>query len=106
MFRFELVSMFVGIVVTVLMLRSKQWGEATFVGSQVLAFSFSYWFLSVNRAVLLWFPLFLLIGERAALWLAPEAPRDRRLWLGALWALAVVVMSLWAWAYYLGLWAG
>jgi hypothetical protein len=72
----------------------------------VLAFSFSYWFLSVNRAVLLWFPLFLLIGERAALWLAPEAPRDRRLWLGALWALAVVVMSLWAWAYYLGLWAG
>ena len=106
MFRFELVSMLVGIIVTVLMMRRKQWGEATFVGIQVVAFSFSYWFLSVNRAVLLWFPLFLLVGERAASWLAPDAPRGRRVWLGVLWGLALLVMSLWAWAYYLGLWAG
>ena len=29
----------------------------------MLAFSLSYWFFSVNRAVLLWFPLWMMIGQ-------------------------------------------
>jgi hypothetical protein len=31
------------------------WGEASWVGVHVVAFSLSYWFFSVNRAALLWF---------------------------------------------------
>ena len=63
MFRAEIASMVLGIVVTVVCLSRQRWAEAFWVGIQVLAFSCSYWFLSVNRAVLLWFPLFILIGE-------------------------------------------
>ena len=38
------------------------WGEASWVGVQVLAFSLSYWFFSVNRATLLWFPLWIMLA--------------------------------------------
>ena len=39
------------------------WAEASWVGIQVVAFSLSYWFFSVNRAILLWFPLWIMIGS-------------------------------------------
>ena len=53
----------INVLVTIACLARRRWGEASWVGVQVLAFSCSYWFLSVNRAVLLWFQLFVLIGE-------------------------------------------
>ena len=62
-FRAEVVSMAVGVVVTLASLVRRRWGEATWVGLQVAAFSVSYWFMSVNRAVLLWFPLWTWLGE-------------------------------------------
>ena len=43
--------------------QSRRIAEAAWVGVQVLAFSLSYWFMSVNRAVILWFPLWRQIGE-------------------------------------------
>lgn len=64
-FRGEMISMLVGLGVTVWCLRKRRFAQATWVGLQVLAFSLSYWFMSVNRAVLLWFPLWILIGEWA-----------------------------------------
>ena len=64
-FRAEVVSIVVGIVVTVACLVLKRWAEATWVGVQVVAFATSYWYMSVNRAVLLWFPLWLLLGSFA-----------------------------------------
>lgn len=62
-FRFEIVSMAVGLLVTIYCLARRRWAEGAFVGVQVAAFSVSEWFLSVNRAVLLWFPLWILAGR-------------------------------------------
>lgn len=107
-FRAELVSMGVGALVTGVCLLRRRWAEAVWVGLQVLAFSVSYWFFSVNRAVLLWFPLFLLLAD------AHDAPwwsgsRARRVVRGVL-TVALVVAGLsgsayWAWLFYTGRWA-
>ena len=40
-----------------------------------MAFSVSYWFFSVNRAILLWFPLWMMIGSLVE-W-RPERPAAR-----------------------------
>ena len=72
------------------------------MGVQVLAFSLSYWLMSVNRAVLLWFPLWRLVGEFV------EARKHKPAWqaLGVLLGLlAVGVQCLWAWLYFTGRWA-
>ena len=55
-FRAELVAMALGILATVWCLTRRMWAEATWVGIQVLAFAVSYWFFSVNRAMLLLVP--------------------------------------------------
>ena len=41
-------------------------GEASWVSVQLLAFSMSDWFFSMNRATLLWFPLWILLGRWVA----------------------------------------
>lgn len=105
-FRMEIASMVLGLAVTLVCLVQRRWAEATWVGLQVAAFSLSYWFFSVNRAVLLWFPLFLLIGR-----LADSSVVRRRPWgLRVLVALVVVCLALWgivswAWLFYTGRWA-
>ena len=104
----EIVSMLVGIVVTLVCLFRRRWSEAGWVGVQVIAFASSFWFMSVNRAVLLWFPLYLMV---AALLTTPlpgsrGAARDARAFtLGAVLALSTVVALAWAWLYYSGQWA-
>lgn len=99
----EVVSMVVGLLVTVICLWRRQWGEATWVGVQVAAFSVSYWFMSVNRAVLLWFPLWILLGE-----LVPSRgrmPPWRGVVIGLLVALVLVTQLVWAWLFFTGRWA-
>ena len=74
-----MISMAVGVAVViwciVVSLRARKfprgpdkpmWGEASWVGVQLLAFSMSYWFFSVNRATLLWFPLWIMLGRWVA----------------------------------------
>ena len=96
-FRLEFVAVVVGVVTVVWCVRRRWWPEATYVGLSVAAFSFSYWFLSVPRAALLWWPTWVgvavLIGSRP--WL-------RALWLGGSGALA----AAWAIAFFSGGWAG
>ncbi len=106
-FRAEIISMAVGIVVTLACLARRRWAEASWVGVQVLAFSCSYWFLSVNRAVLLWFPLFILIGEAlSGGWNVSPGRRRFRILLTVLGcAVAAVVLCFWAWLFYTGRWA-
>jgi hypothetical protein len=102
LFRAELISWIVGLVVTVVALAKRRVAEASWVGVQVLAFSLSYWLMSVNRAVLLWFPLWRLLGDFAS-----SRPRTRG-WIvvGAITAaLALVVQGVWAWLYFTGRWA-
>ena len=115
-FRGEMVSMAVGLLVVVwAVVRSVRlrragerplWGEAAWVGVQVLAFSLSYWFFSVNRATLLWFPLWLMIAEwvRRRPSTAGGAVRHRSLVDVAL-ALEVVLMLWWCWLFFTGHWA-
>ncbi len=74
MFRGEMVSMAVGVPGRRLLVRASGpaggrrplWAEASWVGVQVLAFSLSYWFFSVNRATLLWFPLWIMLAAGSA----------------------------------------
>jgi hypothetical protein len=66
----EILAVLIGIVLTVALVRSHRWGEATYVGvcTAIMACS-SYWASGV-RAVLVWFPLYLLLARRRAV-LAP-----------------------------------
>jgi len=105
-FRAEVVSMFVGLVVTLWCLTRRMWAEASWVGVQVLAFSLSYWFFSVNRAILLWFPLWMMV----AAW-GTWRPRNVRLAvvhrvlvIGA-WSASLVLMLWWCWLFFTGHWA-
>jgi hypothetical protein len=116
-FRAEMISMAAGIGVTVwcivVSLRARRshngsdrtmWGEASWVGVQVLAFSMSYWFFSVNRATLLWFPLWIMLGR----WVAGPSrvpPPAHRLLVAAAFAVEIVLMLWWSWLFFTGHWA-
>ncbi|QGF23255.1 mannosyltransferase family protein [Raineyella fluvialis] len=114
MFRFELVSTSVGLITVGWMLRRRRWAEAAWVGIQLLAFSFSPWLMSVNRAVLLWFPTWTIVGEVAAraVCRAPGGvprPAGRviagRVLVGGAMGASVVVMAWWAWMFATGQWS-
>jgi hypothetical protein len=96
-FRLELVALALGVVVTVWCLRRRWWPEATFVGLNVAAFSFSYWLLSVPRSALLWWPLWVGVAT-----LLRDRPWLRAVWIGSSAALAVAF----AVSFVSGRWAG
>ena len=115
-FRGEMVSMLVGLLVvvwalvrSVRLLRAGErplLGEAAWVGVQVLAFSLSYWFFSVNRATLLWFPLWIMLAEWARR--RPRTPGGfvtHRTLVGFALGLEVVLMVWWCWLFFTGHWA-
>ena len=106
-FRAELAAMAIGVIVTLICLRKHRWAEAAWVGVQVLAFSCSYWYLSVTRAVLLWFPLFVLLGERlSGGWtLTPGRRRLRMVVTAIAIAAAGYVLCWWGWLFFTGRWA-
>jgi len=106
-FRAEIVSMALGLVATLWSLARRQWARAGFVGVQVLAFGTSYWYMSVTRAVLLWFPLFVLLAGLVT-W-QPADPRRRLAWrVLVIFALVVQVLAMlaWAWLFLTGRWSG
>ncbi|QGN34249.1 hypothetical protein [Microlunatus sp. Gsoil 973] len=105
-FRAEMVSMVVGVAVTIWCLTRKLWAEASWVAVQVLAFSLSYWYMSVNRAVLLWFPLMIMIA-RWGTW-RPQRRRTaviHRAAVIAAFVLGTALMLAWSWLYFTGNWA-
>lgn len=97
MFRAEIVAMAVGIALTVALLVWRRWGEATWIGLQIIALGTSTWYFSVPRGTLLWWPLFVVIGVMAA--------RNRKVLWGYL-ALSVPLMAVWSAAFLTGRWAG
>ncbi|BAK33126.1 hypothetical protein MLP_01120 [Microlunatus phosphovorus NM-1] len=102
----EIVSMALGVLAIGWCLGRRLWAEASWVAVQVLAFSLSYWFMSVNRAILLWFPLWMMIGHLAG-W-RPGHPGARvihRVVVGLAFAGSIVVMLVWSWLYFTGNWA-
>jgi hypothetical protein len=56
----------VGLVVVAVSLARKEWGEAVYVGLSVAALATSTVYLSVERATLLWFPLWLMLARAAS----------------------------------------
>jgi hypothetical protein len=105
-FRGEMVSMAVGLLVTGWCLGRRMWAEASWVGVQVLAFSLSYWFFSVNRATLLWFPLWIMLA-RWGTW-QPRRPGVRiahRVLVVLAFTLSIVLLLWWCWLFFTGHWA-
>jgi Mannosyltransferase (PIG-V) len=116
-FRGEMIAMAVGVAVViwciVVSFRARKspsgpdtpmWGEASWVGVQVLAFSMSYWFFSVNRATLLWFPLWIMLGR----WVAGPSkvsPVVHKLLAAAAFTVEIVLMVWWSWLFFTGQWA-
>ncbi|HEU0101092.1 MAG TPA: mannosyltransferase family protein [Mycobacteriales bacterium] len=95
--RAEILAVLVGVaVVTVLLWRSR-WGEAVYVGLSVGALASSTFYLSVARASLLWFPLWLLLAEAA----------QSRPWLHTAYvSLAAPLMAVGVLAFTSGSWVG
>ena len=58
----EVVAVLLGAGLTAVLLHRRAWGEATYVGLSVLALATSSFYLSVARATLLWFPLWVLLA--------------------------------------------
>jgi hypothetical protein len=76
------------------------------VAVQVLAFSLSYWFMSVNRAILLWFPLWMMVAQLVT-WRPGNAVGRtvHHVAVGVAFAASVLAMLAWSWLYFTGNWA-
>ncbi len=96
-FQAELVAMVVGAVLLVVLVVRRRWAESLYVGLNVYAFGTSYWYMSVDRATLLWWPLW--IG------LAMLATRYRTVRLGWL-AVSVPLAAVWVVGFTSGHWMG
>ena len=96
-FRGEIVAVAIGLVLTGVLARRRAWGEATYVGLSVGALATSTYYLSVGRATLLWWPLFVLLAAAAA----------RRPWVHATYVtVSAPVMALLVLTFTSGRWAG
>ncbi|GII84798.1 hypothetical protein Ssi03_27880 [Sphaerisporangium siamense] len=62
-FRMELAGAVAGVAVAVWLLAARRWSEFVYVGLQLGALLFSAYYLSIPRAALLWWPLWVLIGR-------------------------------------------
>lgn len=106
MFMAEIVTIFVGAATAIWSLARREWAEALYVGVQVTVFATSYWWMSASRAVLLWFPLFVLLAEVASRHRAGEMAR---LWHAGFVTVGIVLSSaasvFWAWCLFTGNWA-
>ena len=72
---------------------------------QVVAFGTSYWYMSVNRAVLVWFPLWAMAGAAAA-WRPKSGRRiGWRVVTMAVVGVSAILMLVWAWLFFTGRWA-
>jgi hypothetical protein len=61
--REEMLTIFIGVVLLVVLLYLRRWGEATYVGTSVALFSATSWWASTARGALLWWPLFILLAR-------------------------------------------
>jgi hypothetical protein len=98
--RAELLAVLVGVLVTVVLLRRRRWGEAVYVGLSVAALATSTSYLSVARATLLWFPLWVLLAG----WLDRRFARER--WVPAYLAVAGPLMAVNVLTFTSGRWVG
>lgn len=106
MFRLEIASVALGYLTAIWCLARRRWAEFTWVFVNVVVLSSSGWFFSVNRAVLLWFPLFTMLAGLLA-W-RPRGRAGLAAWRVVLIVLLVVdlaAIAWWAWLFGTGGWA-
>ncbi|MFD8064037.1 mannosyltransferase family protein [Streptomyces cyaneofuscatus] len=97
MFQAELAAMLVGLALVALLARRRRWPEAVYVALSLWALGTSYWYVSIPRATLLWWPL----------WIGLAALSLRRPWFRTVYlCVAVPVSALVALAFLTGRWAG
>ena len=96
-FRAEIVAMVAGACATVWTCVRRRWAEAVYVGLQVVAFGTSWWYMSVNRAILVWFPLWGMLGGR------PKSINRVVAMVGV--AVSSLLMLVWAWLFFTDRWA-
>ncbi|MFF7738384.1 MULTISPECIES: mannosyltransferase family protein [unclassified Streptomyces] len=97
MLQAELVAMLVGLFLVGLLIRRRRWAEAVYVGLSLWALGTSYWYMSVPRATLLWWPL----------WIAVAAASLRRPQICTLCLCVVAPLStVFAVTFFSGRWAG
>lgn len=97
MFQLELAAVITGILLLVVLMRQRLWPEVTYVGLSLSALGASYWYMSVPRAALLWWPL----------WISLAAWSVRRPWVRSAYvAIAVPLTTLVTVTFTSGRWAG
>ncbi|MEU6327894.1 mannosyltransferase family protein [Streptomyces sp. NPDC047049] len=93
----ELLAMVVGLVLAGVLVRRRRWPEAVYVGLSLWALGTSYWYTSIPRATLLWWPLWVLLAG----WSLRD-PRVKTVYL----CLAAPLMTVFALTFLSGRWAG
>ncbi|MEZ0106640.1 hypothetical protein ABH920_000621 [Catenulispora sp. EB89] len=96
-FQLELLAVVVGLGLTALLLLKRRWPEALYVALSLLALGTTTWFMSVPRTMLLWWPLWTMLGA----W-ATRRPAVRTLYI----CCVAPVMAGVALLFLSGQWAG
>ncbi|MFI7238699.1 mannosyltransferase family protein [Streptomyces cyaneofuscatus] len=97
LFQAELAAMVVGLALVALLACHRRWPEAVYVALSLWALGTSYWYVSIPRATLLWWPL----------WIGLAALSLRRPWFRTVYlCVAAPVSALVALAFLTGRWAG
>ena len=105
-FRWEAAGFLIGVVVATMCFVKKRIPEGAWVLVQVLAMSFQFWLISLARSMLLWFPLFTLIGDIGAGEVPARLNLARRIVLAGLILAEFISMVWWATRFFTGVWAG
>ncbi|MER0484313.1 mannosyltransferase family protein [Streptomyces sp. Edi2] len=93
----ELLAMVVGLLLVGVLVRRRRWPEAVYVGLSLWALGTSYWYTSIPRATLLWWPLWVLLAGWSL-----RTPRVKTAYV----CLAAPLMTVFALTFLSGRWAG
>lgn len=96
-FQAELLAMLLGLALTALLVRHRRWPEALYIALTLWALGTSYWYMSIPRATLLWWPLWCLLAARSL----------RTPWITTAYLTVVApLMTVCAITFMTGRWAG
>ncbi|MFH8347623.1 mannosyltransferase family protein [Streptomyces sp. NPDC018045] len=97
MFQAELATMLIGVALLVVLARKRRWPESVYVALSLCALGTSYWYVSIPRAALLWWPLWIAL----AAW-SLRSPRFKTAYL----CLTAPLSTVFALTFLTGRWAG
>nr|WP_242440590.1 mannosyltransferase family protein [Streptomyces sp. CB02923] len=97
MFQAEIVAMLLGVALLVVLARRRRWPEAVYVALSLCALGTSYWYVSVPRAVLLWWPLWIILAGWSL-----RSPRFKTAYL----CVVAPLSTVFALTFFTGRWTG